>query len=315
MTQQLNIEKCPVLERDQSIGSTIIGQVMGTSLYGDAWNAYLILTGQADDFEITQMMQRGQLAEPFMIGRANEILKEDPQTFGVTADEVQEFNLRFVPCDTISATVNDVPCRSTPDAVLVFGHGSCGLDRYQVNHGSVYLECKLRFWSDNDLYEDGPPASDYDQCQWHMMLGGGSTCYVVAWFGMARDIEIFRLDRDDKRIAECINAAFDFVYMNILTSTPPEVTGSTACTEYLKRQEEEDGSSRPFEGDEWALACEDDELRLKIEEMKERRQVVRNLLRESMGETQRLYVDGSKSKVSFKKTKKGTRPLTVTIKD
>ena len=86
MTQQLNIEKCPVLERDQSIGSTLIGQVMGTSLYGDAWNAYLILTGQADDFEITQMMQRGQLAEPFMIGRANEILKEDPETFGVTAE-------------------------------------------------------------------------------------------------------------------------------------------------------------------------------------------------------------------------------------
>ena len=174
MTQQLNIEKCPVLGRDQSIGSTLIGQVMGTSLYGDAWNAYLILTGQADDFEITQMMQRGQLAEPFMIGRANEILKEDPETFGVTAEEVREYDLRFVPCDTISATVNDVPCRSTPDAVLVFGEGSSSLDRYPVNHGAVYLECKLRFWSDNDLYENGPPMSDYDQCQWHMTLTDGA---------------------------------------------------------------------------------------------------------------------------------------------
>ncbi len=126
MPQQLNIEKCPVLERDQSIGSTIIGQVMGSSLYGDAWNAYLILTGQADDFEITQMMQRGQLAEPFMIGRSNEILKEDPETFGVTAEEVQEYDLRFVAGDTIRATVNDVRCRPSPDGVLVLGHGSCG---------------------------------------------------------------------------------------------------------------------------------------------------------------------------------------------
>ena len=46
---QVDKQVCDILDRNKSIGSTIIGQIMNTSLYGDVWDAFLALTGQADD--------------------------------------------------------------------------------------------------------------------------------------------------------------------------------------------------------------------------------------------------------------------------
>ena len=309
---QVDKQVCDTLDRGKSIGSTIIGQVMKTSFYGDTWDAFLALTGQADDLTPTLPMEFGVLGEPVMIKRCNSILVDEPERFGLTHEEVKEFGLHFVPCDTASAIIEGVPCRATPDAVLVTSNG----ELFIVDGGCVLLECKVRFWADKDLYENGAPASDYDQCQWHMTLTDGARCFVIAWFGIARDVEIFRVDRDDKRIRECLDAAFDFWHFNVMKNNPPTVNGSTACKQYLARQEEREASRREFQNDEWALATDIAQAKEEIATLKERIEMWENMLRESMGETQELYVEGGKSKVTCKKPKnRETRTLRVSMKD
>jgi len=309
---QVDKQVCDILDRNKSIGSTLIGQIMNTSLYGDAWDAFLALTGQADDLTPSLPMEFGVLGEPLMIKRCNNILEEQPLEFGLSRKDVDKFGLHFVPCDTASAIIESVPCRATPDAVLVTSKG----ELFKVDGGCVLLECKVRFWADFDLYNPEPPPSDFDQCQWHMALTDASRCFVIAWFGIARDVEIFRIDRDDKRIRECLDAAFDFWHFNILRRNTPAVSSSAACKQYLARQEEREASRREFQDDEWGLATDIAQAKAEIATLKERIEMWENMLRESMGEMQELYVEGGKSKVTCKKPKnRETRTLRVNMKD
>ena len=71
-----------------------------------------------------------------------------------------------------------------------------------------------------------------------------------------------------------------------------------------------------FQDDEWALATDITEAKQEIATLNERIDMWENMLRESMGETQELYVEGGKSKVTCKKPKnRETRTLRVSIKD
>ena len=82
------------------------------------------------------------------------------------------------------------------------------------------------------------------------------------------------------------------------------------------RMEERDASRREMTSEEWRLAMEIHQTKEQMKELKGLQQGLENQLRESIGEMQEVFVEGSKSKVTCKAPKgKDTRTLRVTIKD
>ena len=211
------------------------------------------------------------------------------------------------PGKTLYRHGQNVTFRATPDGVI-------------EDDPSVVFEYKLRWWSDEDLYgermTDQVRESEKDQCQWHMFLSGATTCFLGVWFHPGDDIQWFKIVRDDKHIERLVVAAEAYFASHIRTGTPPPADETDGCKAYHQRLQEREASRRPFESDEWAWAVEHDEIKKRIDADKERKQELENLMRESMGEMQELYVEGGKSKATCKKPKnRDTRTLRITVKD
>ena len=122
--------------------------------------------------------------------------------------------------------------------------------------------------------------------------------------------------RDDRRIQELKECAEQYFGVNIALGVPPKTDATEGCKKYLMRLEERDASRREMTSEEWHAATNIHACKEQIKHIKAVQQAFENELRESMGEMQELWVEGSKSKVTCKAPKgKDTRTLRVTIKD
>lgn len=284
--------------RHLTCGSSRITVINGTNPHKgpfDDFNESMSITG--GDGYTSNIMNMG-------------ILAEDP--FRRRTEQMWEYlglhkGSKVVPGKTLYRHGKSVTFRATPDGII-------------EDDPSVVFEYKLRWWSDKDLYgepmTDQVRESEIDQCQWHLFLSGATTCFLGVWFHPAEDIEWFKIVRDDKRIDELVKVAEAYFAGNIATGTPPPSDESEGCRQYMMRIEERDATRREMLDTEWALATSINDCKLQIKKLKEDQQGYENKLRESMGEIQELFVEGSKSKVTCKAPKgKDTRTLRVTIKD
>ena len=249
-----------------------------------------------NDFKATNIMNMGILAE---------------DVFRRRTEQMHEYlglypNTRVVPGKTLYRDGKNVTFRATPDGII-------------PDSPSVVFEYKLRWWSDKDLY--GEPMteevreSEYDQCQWHLFLSGATTCFLGVWFHPGEDIVWYKILRNERHIMHLMDVAERY-FANIASATPPPSDASEGCKKWLMRMEERDASRREMTSEEWRLAMEIHQTKEQMKELKGLQQGLENQLRESIGEMQEVFVEGSKSKVTCKAPKgKDTRTLRVTIKD
>jgi len=248
-------------------------------------------------FNTPNILNMGLLAEP---------------TFRRRTEQMAEYlglykGSKVVQGKTLYRHGKNVTFRASPDGII-------------EDDPSTVFEYKVRWWSDEDLYgerlTDQVRESEKDQCQWHMFLSGATTCFLGVWFHPASDIEWFKIIRDDNHIERLVKKAEAYFANHIATATPPPADETDGCKAYYQRVQEREAARRPFEANEWAWAVEHDELKKRIDADKERKQELENLMRESMGEMQELFVEGGKSKATCKKPKnRDTRSLRITVKD
>lgn len=286
------------LLRKYSCGSDRITVLNGTSSYRGPHDDFMKTMGLIEnDFNASNIMNMGILAED-VFRRRTEQMAEHLGLYG---------NTQVIPCETLYRDGKHVTFRATPDGMI-------------PDNPSVVFEYKLRWWSDKDLYgepmTDQVRESEFDQCQWHMFLSGATTCFLGVWFHPAEDIEWFKILRNDKHIESLVECAERYFAVNIGLGVPPASDASDGCRKYLMRLEERDAARREMTGEEWRLAMEIHQTKEQMKELKGLQQGLENQLRESIGEMQEVFVEGSKSKVTCKAPKgKDTRTLRVTIKD
>lgn len=284
--------------RRYTIGSDRITVLHGTNPHRTKYDDFNSAMGVVkDEFEPTNIMKMGLLAESLFRKRTAEM----SEYLGLYS------NTKVIECPTLYRDCEWFTARSTPDG-------------YIRDNPSVVFEYKLRWWSDEDLYgepmTDQVRPSEFDQCQWHLFVTGATTCFLGVWFHPASDLKWFHIVRDDKHIEKLVNTADEYTRNCLMTGLPPATDASDGCKAYMQRLQERENSRRPFTSDEWAWALEYDEIKKRTDADDKRKQELGNLIRESMGEMQELYVEGGKSKATCKKPKnRDTRSLRVTVKD
>jgi hypothetical protein len=264
--------------------------------------------GVYDDFNKAMDIYEKGFSNPNILNMG--LLAED--TFRKRTEQMWEYlglhkGSKVVQGKTLYRHGKNVTFRASPDGII-------------EDDPSVVFEYKVRWWSDEELYgerlTDQVRESEKDQCQWHMFLSGATTCFLGVWFHPKSDIEWFKIVRDDNHIDRLVKKAEAYFASHIATGTPPPADESDGCKAYYQRQEEREGTRRPFETDEWAWAIEHHEIKQRMAVDKARKQELENYMRESMGEIQELYVEGGKSKATCKKPKNSeTRTLRITVKD
>ncbi len=197
--------------------------------------------------------------------------------------------------------------RSSPDAVL-------------KNKKKVCLEFKRHRYEMLEDYGDQltneVPPMEYDQVQWHMHHSGCEVCFVGVFFKGSDEMRWWRVERDEERIKEIDEAAFQFFVGNIQARKEPPVDPTPGCINRLKKLEEKEASRRTFNNTDWQIAMEYDRICKGIKEMEAAKKAAEAKLREAIGEMQELYLEDGKSKVTCKAPKgRDTRTLRVSIKD
>ena len=264
--------------------------------------------GVYDDFNKAMDIYEKGFSNPNILNMG--LLAED--TFRKRTEQMWEYlglhkGSKVVQGKTLYRHGKNVTFRASPDGII-------------EDDPSVVFEYKVRWWSGEELYgerlTDQVRESEKDQCQWHMFLSGATTCFLGVWFHPKSDIEWFKIIRDDNHIERLVKKAEAYFANHIATGTPPPADESDGCKAYYQRMEEREATRRPFESDEWAWAVEHHEIKQRMAVDKARKQELENFMRESMGEIQELYVEGSKSKATCKKPKNSeTRTLRITVKD
>jgi len=277
-------------------GSTDVSKIMGTSAYAGPYDLYYSKLND-EVVEVSPPMKMGLLMEPIFRQLAQESLEYlglDPD------DEVIEGETFFQPGFMYSS-------RSTPDALL-------------KNNKKVCFEFKRHRYEMLDGYGDyltnEVPAMEYDQVQWHMHHSGCDVCFVGVFFKGSDEMRWWRVERDEKRIKEIDEAAFQFFVGNIQARKEPSVDPTPGCINRLKKLEEKEASRRTFTNTDWQIAMEYDLICKGIKEMEAAKKAAEAKLREAIGEMQELYLEDGKSKVTCKAPKgRDTRTLRVSIKD
>jgi len=283
-------------QRRLCCGSTDVSKIMGTNQYDGQYELYHTKIND-EVLEVNSAMRMGLLMEPIF----RQLTQESLGDLGLDPDDEVIEGETFVSMGFMYSS------RSTPDALL-------------KKDKSVCFEYKRHRYEMRDYYGD-PMTNEvapwvYDQVQWHMQHANCQVCFVGALFGGDTEVTWWRVERDDKRIKEIDDAAMEFFVCHLHKRVEPPADASKGCLERLKRLEEREASRRPFEGDEWKWAVDYDRLKNEIQALEEQKKEAENLLRQSIGEIQEVYLEGGKSKVTLKAPKnQPTRRILVRIKD
>lgn len=277
-------------------GSTDVSKIMGTSSYAGPYDLYHSKLND-EVVEVSAQMKMGLLMEPIF----RQLAQESLEYLGLDPDD------EVIDGETYLQSGFMYSSRSTPDALL-------------KNNKKVCFEFKRHRYEMLEDYGDQltneVPPMEYDQVQWHMHHSGCEVCFVGVFFKGSDEMRWWRVERDEKRIKEIDEAAFQFFVSNLQGKVCPPVDATEGCLKRLKKLEQRDSSKRTFEGEEWRWAVEHDALKKSINELKKKKDEVEAKLRESIGEMQMLYVEEGKSKVTCKAPKNSnSRRLLVTIAD
>lgn len=146
------------------------------------------------------------------------------------------------------------------------------------------LECKNLSFHSGMKWEDGDLWQYELQCHHYMAVTGFKRWWLAALIGGNRFV-YKSIERDEEIIESLIKLESDFWNNHVVPRIPPEMDGSEASSEYLKRKFPiSNGEQMHFTSDIESLLEELDEVKKLENEAKERRTEIENKIKSMLGE-------------------------------
>jgi len=158
-------------------------------------------------------------------------------------------------------------------------------------------------------WREGVPEYVQVQVQWEMWVADCADTHVVACVG-GTDYQEHLVQRDEEMIDLLIGACGDFWRDYVLTGTMPEVDGSEEAKRVLRWKYKSRTAGFEVAGPEMvSLAREYLELGEKLDELKQQREMIGNIIRVTIGHRDGLRWDGGT--ITWTPNKLGVRNLLV----
>jgi len=180
------------------------------------------------------------------------------------------------------------------------------LDREVVGSAEVQiLECKTAGINGARLWKDGVP--EYVQLQvMHQLAVTGKQVADVAVLIGGQDLEIHRIERDEKMITNLIELERRF-WQYVVDDTPPPADGSDSADQALRcLYPQDNGRTLDLSGNP-ALSvayCELKALKQTISKQQQREAELKQLLQQAMGDVSRATFTGGQ--ITWKRSKDST---------
>lgn len=168
------------------------------------------------------------------------------------------------------------------------------LDRAAGDGGIVEIKTTGQFTRDAELWLDGEVPDHAElQSQHGMAVTNRSHAHVVVLIAGRTPVHQI-VERDDALIADLCEIESRFWHDYVVTGTPPPVDGSSATTEALKAKFRRcDGTAVEVQKSKVdRLIVERETYRRQLADLAEQAERVDNELRNTLGEAERLTVDG-----------------------
>lgn len=187
----------PGQDRNQFLGGSDTGTILGINPYKSAYTLWLEKTGkrEPDDLSNALAVKIGHMCE---------------ETVAKLYEEETGYRVR--------ESLVSYRCKEYP---FLRGH----VDRLVVNDKNRGLECKTTSSHNHFDYEKGEvPPYYYSQCQFYMMLTGRSV-WDLATLKDNTEFYVITIDRDDEYIETMLQHLINF-WWYVENDVPPEIDGS-----------------------------------------------------------------------------------------
>lgn len=191
--------------RKRGIGGSDAAAICGLDRWRSPMEVYLDKTGELEDREVGEAADWGNLLEPV-------VADEFTRRTGIRTVETKQL-LAHPQHEWMIANLDRQAIDPAED----------GPGLLEVKTTSVYLADE---WADGAI-----PDRAHIQTLHYLAVTGCTYAYIAALIGGQR-LEIRRVDRDEKAIADLIAIEADFM-ARILDGNPPPADGSDACTQFL----------------------------------------------------------------------------------
>ena len=247
-------------ERRLGLGATDVAAIVGVSSYRAPIDVYLEKRGELDPPESSWRMRMGQLLEPSIAAAYSEQTGRRLAKMGVVFDRERPYFYAH------------------PDRRIV---GERGL-----------VEIKATEHSRD--YDDGVPPAVRVQVAWQMGLTARDFVDVAVLAGTTSGFQAITVERDDELIDELREEADRFWRENVQAGVPPEVDGSPAYRDYLRRLYPRDSGAEIVATPELILVFHELRDAERLSKLNDGRvELLKNRIRAAMGEASRMLAPGA----------------------
>ena len=251
--------------RKQGIGGSDAAVVCGLNRWKSPMELWLEKTGQAEPKEPGEPALWGTLLEPVIRG-------EFTRRTGLGVEPVK--------------AILQHPARS-----YMFANLDGLLEDPERGQGVFEAKSASQFMSPQ--WENGVPDYYEIQVQHYLAVTGLEYAFVAVLIG-GNSFNYYTIERNDKVIEMLIQLEENFWVNHVQTHTPPEIDGSRASTELLKRLYPESKPNSYLELPEEALSLIEQFEQGKADEAEaiQRKECAANRIKEMMGEHENAAVGG-----------------------
>jgi len=244
--------------RATGIGGSDVAMILGVSRFGSAMRVYLEKRRQVAPLIETSRMRWGKILEE-PVAREYEVQSGRKVRRAAAFIRHPDYPWAFANIDRWS------DLKGTPRRVL------------EVKTADVF--------SRSDFGEKGTDQVPPDyllQVMWYLFVTGKDEADMAVLVG-GNDFGIYLIKRDDALITKMLTICAAF-WEDTQAGTPPEVDDTDASAAYLRLTYRDSGAEREMDDDLMALAMRDENLRLALDQQAKERDLVRNQIRELMGD-------------------------------
>lgn len=261
--------------RSTGIGGSEIAAVVGLSPYANAWDVYAAKTGLRQETPETIPQKRGRLLED-----------------AVAQWYAEETGAVLERCSTVRHPTSTIAL-ATPDRIAQLGH-----DRRLLEIKTARLGLADQ-WGESGT--DEIPQQYLVQVQYTMACVGLASADVAVLIA-GDDFRTYHFQADTELQAMLIGAAERFWWGHVSPLRPPDVDGSDACREWLRRRHPRAGKNLlPASADAERLARELMVARAQFDLAEGTKKRLENELKALIGDAGGLVGDGWK--IAWNETK------------
>ncbi len=188
--------------RAKGIGGSDAGAILGLNPWKSKYDVYLEKIGDREDYDNEKMYWGRELEERI----------------------VKEFELRS---DYVTEAMNEQLVHSKyPWMIANVDREIPGVGILEVKTTSAFAKAT---WD-----ESGVPESYQAQCQHYMAVTGHDKTFLAVLFG-GQEFITYKIFRDDEFIENLIQVEKDFLENNVMPQKSPDMDGSDASSETLKK--------------------------------------------------------------------------------